>query len=161
MPAPQWRPAACISWPAARCIIKVLNALIRRLSSGETYASSAGGAIGNVIDVTGWLYGSFYLLTVLAALAYFRRRIFTSLGDAITVGILALGAVAFLGWAVWNSIAQAPEAVRYSFVGVVATGILVMLSARFVQHSPFFGLELESASNHSPRDQGSSPRHRG
>jgi hypothetical protein len=62
--------------------------------------------------------------------------------------------VAFLGWAIWNSIAEAPEAVRYSFAAVVAAGILAMLSARFVQHSPFFGFGLESASGDSPRAQG-------
>lgn len=138
--------------PVAPTLIAGLFLLV--VSAVSIYASSVGGAISNVIDVTGWLYGSFYLLTVLAALAYFRRRIFTSLGDAVTVGILALGAVAFLGWAIWNSIAQAPEAVRYSFAGVVAAGILAMLSARFVQHSPFFGLGLESAPDESPQDQG-------
>jgi hypothetical protein len=29
--------------------------------------------------------------------------------------------------------------------GVVAAGVLLMLSARFIQRSPFFGVELESA----------------
>jgi len=145
--------------PVAPTLIAGVFLLV--VSSISIYASSVGNAIGDVIDVTGWLYGSFYLLTVLAAIAYFRRLIFTKLGDAITVGILALGAVAFLGWAIWNSIAEAGEAVRYSFAGVVVAGILLMFSARFVQHSPFFSVQLESATEESPQDQGSAPRHRG
>jgi amino acid transporter len=135
--------------PVAGTILAGLFLLV--VSAISIYASSVGSAIGNVIDVTGWLYGSFYLLTVLAAIAYFRRRIFTRFGDALTVGILALGAVAFLGWAIWNSIAQAANAVRYSFAGVIVIGILLMFSARYIQRSPFFNLQLESASQDSEK----------
>jgi amino acid transporter len=135
--------------PVAGTIIAGLFLLV--VSVVSIYASSVSSAISNVINVTGWLYGSFYLLTVLAAIAYFRRRIFTNFSDAVTVGILALGAVTFLGWAIWNSIAQADNPVRYSFAGVIAVGVLLMLSARFVQRSPYFDLQLESASQDPAR----------
>ena len=51
-----------------------------------------------MIDVTGLLFSIFYILTALAAMTYYRRRITGSPWDFVTVGVLPLGAAGFLGW---------------------------------------------------------------
>jgi hypothetical protein len=62
------------------------------------------------------------------------------------VGILPLGAVAFLVWLLVKSLLAAPATQVWSVFGVVA-GVVVMLIARFTLKSPFFQLPRESAPN--------------
>ncbi len=58
-----------------------------------------------MIDVTGLLYAIFYVLTALAAIVYYRRRVFSNVGDALIVGILPLASCGFLVWMIWKSLA--------------------------------------------------------
>jgi amino acid transporter len=108
-------------------------------------SSSIANVFSDVIDVTGLLYAAFYVLTGLAAIVYYRRRVFSNAWDALLVGILPLASCAFLVWIVEKSLAAAPASQVWSIVGIVAAGVVMMLIARFVLRSTFFQIPLESA----------------
>ena len=84
-------------------------------------------------------------LTALSAIAYYRRRIFSNAWDAVLIGILPLAAAAFLVWIVFKSWQNEPASQRWSLIGVVVAGVILMLIARFVLRSQFFHIERESA----------------
>ncbi len=63
----------------------------------------------------------------------------------VLVGILPLAATGFLVWIVVKSVQNAPQSQRWSLIGVVTAGLVLMLAARFVLRSPFFHIRLESA----------------
>jgi amino acid transporter len=109
-------------------------------------ATSVQNAFTNVINVTGVIYASFYVLTALAAIVYYRRRVIRSAWDAITLGVLPLAAIAFLVWVVVRQLQNSPAAQRWSLIGVVGVGIVLMLVARFVLRSSFFQIPRESDS---------------
>jgi len=111
------------------------------------YLLSTGLAnvFSDVIDITGLLYAGFYVLTGLAAIVYYRRRVFSNAWDALLVGLLPLGSCAFLVWIIWKSLSAAPASQVWSIVGIVAAGVILMLIARFVLRSTFFQIPLESA----------------
>jgi amino acid transporter len=112
-------------------------------------SSSIANAFTALIDTSGILYASFYLLTALSAVAYYRRRIFSNVWDALLVGILPTAASAFLGWIVYKSVQGAADSQRWSLVGIVAAGLLLMLVARFIMRSAFFRIPRESAPRES------------
>jgi amino acid transporter len=112
-------------------------------------ATSVHDAFTDVVDVTGLLFAIFYALTALATIAYYRRRIFSSLTDAITLGILPLGAVGFLAWVLARTLSVAPAAQVWSLAGIVGVGVVMMLAARVFLRPAFFQLPRESdASRH-------------
>jgi amino acid transporter len=108
--------------------------------------SSVADAFTDVINVTGLLYAAFYILTALAAIVYYRRRIFTRAWDALMLGIGPLASAGFLGWVIVKTVQAAPGAQRWSLVAIVGVGLILMLSARFVLRSPFFQIQRESDS---------------
>jgi hypothetical protein len=65
----------------------------------------------------------------------------------VTVGVLPLGAAGFLAWIFIKSLGNAPWTQRWSLIGIVAAGLVLMLSARFVLRSTFFQIARESAVN--------------
>jgi amino acid transporter len=101
-------------------------------------------AFSDVIDVTGLLFAIFYILTALATITYYRRRVASSVWDAIVLGLLPLGAAGFLGWMFEQSVQTAPWAQKWSLIGIIAVGLAMMIWARFVAQSPFFQLTRES-----------------
>ena len=103
-------------------------------------------AFFDVIDVTGLLFSIFYILTALATMVYYRRRVFSSAWDALILGLLPLGAAVFLGWILAKSLLSAPSSQVWSLVGIVIAGVLLMFSARFILQSPFFRMPRESDS---------------
>jgi len=107
-------------------------------------ATSVQGAFTAVVNVSGLLFAVFYVLTALATLAYYRRRILASPVDAITLGVLPLAAAAFLGWVLARSVLTAPASQNWSLVGVLVTGIALMVFARFGLRSVFFSVRRES-----------------
>ncbi|MGO9221879.1 MAG: APC family permease [Streptosporangiaceae bacterium] len=109
-------------------------------------SSSIANVFTQLIDVTGLLYAAFYVLTAIAAIVYYRRRIVSNPWDAVLVGILPVGAVAFLVWMVVKSLQAAPASQIWSLAGIVGVGFILMIVARFVLRSPFFGIPRESAS---------------
>ena len=106
--------------------------------------STVQDAFYDVIDVTGFLFSIFYIMTALAAMAYYRRRIFRGVGDFITIGLLPLGAAVFLGWVLVQSMRGVPAVQNWSLVGIIAVGLVLMAIARFVFRSPFFQIRRES-----------------
>jgi amino acid transporter len=107
-------------------------------------SSSVANVFGEVIAIVGLLYIAFYILTAFAALVYYRRRIFSSVWDAIFVALLPLAACAFLCWVLVKSLQGEAAPEIWSIVAIVGLGVLLMLSARFIQRSPFFQIPRES-----------------
>ena len=122
----------------------VVGLLIVVLSAIYFLVTSVQTAFSDVIAVTGLLFSCFYILTALAAMTYYRRRIVSSAWDFVTVGILPLGAAGFLGWILVKSLFNAPSTQRWSIFGIVVAGLILMLSARFILRSSFFQVPRES-----------------
>jgi amino acid transporter len=106
--------------------------------------SSLADAFNNLIALTGLLYAMFYVLTALAAIAYYRRRIFSNVLDSVILGILPLAAAAWLGWVLVKSLQAAPSAQVWSLIGVVGVGVVLMIASRLFLRSPFFRMRRES-----------------
>jgi amino acid transporter len=133
------------STPVASSV--VVGVLIAALSSVYLLATSVQAGFNDVIAITAQLASTFYMLTTLAALTYYRRRILASWRDAIVVGALPLGAAGYLGYILYKSISSAwdsDKAQVWTLLGVVASGLVMMLIARFVLRSVFFRLPRES-----------------
>jgi amino acid transporter len=107
-------------------------------------ATSVQGAFNAVVNVSGLLFAAFYILTALATMVYYRRRVLAGIWDALVLGVLPLGAAGFLAWIIGKSIQAAPAAQNWSLVGIVVSGLAVMLIARFGLRSSFFGIPRES-----------------
>jgi amino acid transporter len=122
----------------------VVGLLIVILSAVYYIGTSVQNAFFDVIDVTGLLFSIFYILTALAAMVYYRRRIVSGALDFVTVGLLPLGAAGFLGWIFVKSLGEAPWSQRWSLIGIVIAGLVLMVAARFVLRSSFFSLPRES-----------------
>jgi len=130
----------------------VVGVLIAALSAVYLLATSVQNAFGDIIAILGDLLAILYILTTLAALTYYRRRIIASWRDAIVAGVLPLGAAGFLGWVLDQNISSAWDSARpqvWTLLGVVASGLIMLLIARFVLRSVFFRLPIES----EPREQ--------
>ena len=107
-------------------------------------ATSVQATFNAVVSVSGLLFAAFYILTALATTVYYRRRVITSLHDALILGVLPLGAAGFLSWIIVSSVETAPAAQNWSLLGIVVAGLVLMLVARFGLRSPFFALPRES-----------------
>jgi amino acid transporter len=107
-------------------------------------ATSVQNAFTYVVDLTGLLFAIFYVLTALAAIVYYRRRVFSSLWDALILGLLPLASAGFLVWMVYKSMSEAAAAQNYSLLGIAVVGLLLMLVARFGLKSWFFQIQRES-----------------
>jgi amino acid transporter len=132
----------------------VVGLLIVALSAVYFLATSVQTAFGDVIAVTGLLFSIFYVLTALAAMTYYRRRIVSSAWDFVTVGVLPLGAAGFLAWIFVKSLGNAPWTQRWSLISIVAAGLILMFSARFVLRSTFFQIPRESEIRPQPHRRG-------
>lgn len=62
------------------------------------------------------------------------------------LGLLPVAAAVFLGWIAVKSLLAAPAAQLWSLIGILAVGLVLMLIARFVLASSFFGVQRESES---------------
>ena len=122
----------------------IVGLLIIVLSAVYFLATSVQNAFNDVIAVTGFLFSIFYILTALAAMTYYRRRITSTTWDFVTVGVLPLAAAGFLGWVFVLSFSRATWTQRWSLIGIVIAGLVLMVSARFVLRSSFFSLPRES-----------------
>jgi amino acid transporter len=127
----------------------IASVVVGVLLIGVTWVYLLSGSIANaftqLIDVTGVLYASFYILTALSAIVYYRRRVFSNAWDAVLVGILPLVSAGFLVWIVLRSWENAPASQRWSLFGIVGAGVILMLVARFILRSSFFQIPRESA----------------
>ena len=132
------------STPVAASVI--VGLLIVALSTIYYLATSVQNAFFDVIDVTGLLFSIFYIMTAVATMVYYRRRVFSSAWDALILGLLPLGAAVFLGWILAKSLLNAPSTQVWSLVGILIAGVLLMFSARYILQSPFFRMPRESDS---------------
>jgi amino acid transporter len=107
-------------------------------------ATSVQNAFTYVVNLTGLLFAIFYVLTALAAITYYRRRVFSNARDALLLGLLPLASAGFLVWMVYKSMSGAPAAQNFSMLGIVVVGLLLMLVARFGLKSWFFQIQRES-----------------
>ena len=128
--------------PAAASVL--FGVVVIALAWVYLLATSVQNAFTYVVDLTGLLFAIFYVLTAIASMVYYRRRVVSSAWDAFTLGLLPLASAVFLVWMVVKSLmgAQGPE--RWSMVGIVVAGLLLMLIARFGLKSWFFQIQRES-----------------
>jgi hypothetical protein len=99
-----------------------------------------------VVSLAGLLAAACCILTALATIAYYRRRVFSSVLDAVIFGVLPLAAAGFLGGIIVKSVQNESASQRWSLAGIVAAGVIVMGYARFVLRSAFFQTPRETAS---------------
>jgi amino acid transporter len=107
-------------------------------------SSSVANVFTDLINVTGILYASFYGLTALSAIVYYRRRVFSDAFDAVVIGVLPFCAAGFLAWIIVRTVQAAPAAQLWTLADVGAAGGLLTFIARFVLRSSFFQIPRES-----------------
>jgi amino acid transporter len=130
------------STPVAASLLVGLTLL--GLTWAYILSTSLANAFNDAIAVTALLYAAFYILTALAAIMYYWRRVFSNVLDAVNLGILPLAAAGFLGWILVKSIIAASAAQIWSLVAIVGVGLLLMLVARLVLRPQFFHLRRET-----------------
>jgi len=128
--------------PAAASI--TVGVLLIAMTWVYLLATSVQNAFNDVIAVTGQLFAIFYIMTALAMIVYYRRRVLGSARDALILGVLPLGAAGFLGWMLVRTLQNSPSTQRWSLISILALGLVMLLVARFVLRSPFFGFRRES-----------------
>jgi amino acid transporter len=141
--------------PVAASIL--VGLLILALSWVYLLTTSVQSAFNDVVAVAGLLFAIFYILTALATIVYYRRRVFRSAWDFVTLGLLPLAAAGFLVWIFAKSVQAAPASWNWSLVGIVGAGLVLMLVARFGLRSAFFGIQRESDQQGRP-ERGSHAR---
>jgi amino acid transporter len=108
-------------------------------------ATSVQNAFYDVINTTGLLFAIFYIMTALATIVYYRRRVFSGVWDFFILGLLPFLSACFLGAMFERTLqTQLTWPTRWSLIGIIALGLILMLSARFFLRSPFFGIPRES-----------------
>jgi amino acid transporter len=122
----------------------VVGVLLIALTWVYLLASSVQNAFTAVINTSGLLFAAFYILTALATMAYYRRRVFTNLWDTLILGILPLAAALFLAWIIYKSCLSAPASQNMSLLAVVVLGGVLMFAARYLLRSPFFAIPREA-----------------
>jgi amino acid transporter len=107
-------------------------------------ATSVQNAFGYVVNLTAVLFAIFYILTGLASRVYYRRRVLSNPWDGLILGLLPLGSAVFLGWLVVKYMIESPVPQRWSLLGIVVAGLVLMVAARLILRSPFFQIRRES-----------------
>jgi amino acid transporter len=124
------------------------SVLVGVILLGGTWAyllsTSLANAFDQAIAITALLYAAFYVLTALAAVVYYWRRVFSNVLDGVILGILPLAAAGFLAWIFVKSLQAAPSPQIWSLVGIVGVGVILMLIARLVLRPQFFQLKRET-----------------
>jgi hypothetical protein len=72
--------------------------------------------------------------------------VLSSAWDFLILGLLPLGAACFPGWVFVKSLPAAPGTQRWSLVGIVILGLVLMIVAWFMLRSAFFSIQRESDS---------------
>jgi amino acid transporter len=108
-------------------------------------ATSVQTAFTDVVNATGLLFSAFYILTALATIAYYRRRIMARPWDLVWLGVLPLAAAGFLAWIIVKSMMKVGAPENWAILGIVGVGVILMFVARFGLRSPFFGIPRESS----------------
>ncbi|HEY1624836.1 MAG TPA: APC family permease [Streptosporangiaceae bacterium] len=130
------------STPAAASIVTGVALIV--LGAVYLIATSVQNAFDYLLSDSGILYIAFYVLSAAATIVYYRRRVVTSVWNALTLAILPFLAGAFLTYIVVKSMMGAPAPQNWALVITAALGIVLLFSARFIQKSPFFQIPRES-----------------
>jgi amino acid transporter len=128
--------------PAAASL--VFGVILLGITWAYLLATSLANAFNDLIAVTSLIYATFYILTALAAIMYYWRRVLSTPLDAVILGVLPLGAAGFLGWILVKSLMVAPKAQIWSMVAILGVGVLLMLAARIVLRPQFFHIRRET-----------------
>jgi amino acid transporter len=128
--------------PAAASVL--FGLLVVALAWVYLLATSVQNAFNDVVDITGLVFALFYVLTGLASIVYYRRRIFSGAPDAVILGVLPIASAAFLVWMVVKYLMTAPASQVWSMVGIIISGLVMMAVSRFWLKSPFFAVARES-----------------
>jgi amino acid transporter len=107
-------------------------------------ATSVENAFTYVIDTTGLLFAIFYIMTAVAMIVYYRRRILGNARDLFILGVLPLIAIGFLGWMFVESVRLDVAAQNWALVGIIGVGLILLVVARYFLRSPFFQIRRES-----------------
>ena len=99
---------------------------------------SVTAAFTALVAGTGILFASYYILTGLAMIAHYRRRVFSSPVGAVVDGLLPLAAAAFLGWIIEQSMASNAANVNWTLAGIVAVGIVLMIATRMTDRGAHY-----------------------
>jgi amino acid transporter len=142
LPALLGRVSPRFSTPATGSI--VMGAVLVAITWVYLLSTSTATLFTTLISVDGLLYAGFYILTALAAIAYYRRRIVSSAWDALCVGVLPAGAIGFLAWIIIKTLQTSPAPARWSLLGIAAAGLLVMALVRVLLRPPYFQTPRES-----------------
>ncbi|HEY2239200.1 MAG TPA: APC family permease, partial [Streptosporangiaceae bacterium] len=124
----------------------VVGVLVVILTWIYLLATSVQNAFDDVVNITALLFAMFYILTAAATIVYYRRRVVANVKDAVLLGVLPVAAGVFLVWVLIKSLQEAPASQRWSVLGIVLAGIVLMFVARFVLRSDFFDTRLEAGS---------------
>jgi amino acid transporter len=107
---------------------------------------SVAAAFSALVDGTGILFTCYYILTGLALITYYRRRVFSKVTDAVMLGVLPLAAVVFLGWIIWKSMQANAANVNWTIVGIVAAGLVLMVAVRMTRRgAAYFATQREAS----------------
>jgi amino acid transporter len=108
-------------------------------------STSVANLFTTLIGVDGLLYATFYILTAFAVIFYYWPRIRSSIWDMLLAGVLPLAAAGFLIWIVVKSVGTLPASGIWSLIGIVASGLLVMVLVRIIMRPTFFQTPRERA----------------
>jgi len=127
-------------------VVATVAASFILLAMGWAYllSTSVQNTFSYVLNNTGILYATFYCITALSAMVYYRRRVVSSVTDFLTLGVLPLASIVFLAWVAIKSIQGANAAQNYTLLGFLVVGVVLMIIARFGLKSPFFQIRRES-----------------
>jgi amino acid transporter len=132
------------STPVAASILSGLLVIV--ITVVYLLATSVQSAFDDVVGLSGQLFAAFYILTALATIVYYRRRVVSSAWNALVLGLLPIAAAGFLVWVLVKFLQGANVASLWSVLGIVAVGIVLMLVARLILRSSFFEIPRESDS---------------
>ncbi len=133
--SPRWNTPVLASVIAGAAIIAVITVDLRFAGLANIFS--------DVVGVSGLLFTIFYVMTGLAMMVYYRRRITASLVDFLTIGLLPLASIVLLGWVFDKTITQVPLGEVYTIYAVIGTGIVVMILQRLLRRPEFFHIKRE------------------
>jgi amino acid transporter len=106
---------------------------------------SVTSAFSALVAGTGILFTAYYILTLLAQIAHYRRRVFSRPVDSVMVGVLPLAAMVFLGWIVYKTMAANAANVNWTLIGIVVVGVILMAVVRMTSNGArYFATEREA-----------------
>jgi amino acid transporter len=133
----------------------IAGVLIIAVITVDLTAAGLSNIFSDVVGVSGLLFTIFYVMTGLAMMVYYRTRIFAGVVDFLTIGLLPAASIVLLGWVFAKTITQVPVGEVYTVLGVLGTGIVVMILERALRNPEFFRLPREKYTQQRGQSAGS------